>query len=232
MGSALASSEANLRRVVRGGEQCGDTTVALDPLPYLGRNPAGHFENAPVILKQVPREDRLMMGNPIPQLAETVERSMSLLARQGTAVQKHPTQRWPPERHFVIGPATRRIDATSGTEQGNPEAEGERGNDSRRPWSLAGACRLRLGDDKAIQKELTSPLRAVRSLSTPRVRLCLRVCARGPAFPCESDRRQFGSHGREYPRLATAFRLALASCSTARNSGASFLRRATRPERS
>ena len=143
-------SEANVRLVVRGGEQGGNTTVALDPRPDFGRNPPGHIENALVIPKQVSREDWLMMGDPISQLAQAVERSMGLLARQGAAVRERPTQRWPPECHLIVRLPTSRIEATSGTEQRNPETEREPGYDSRRTWCLTGACRLHPGVGKAI----------------------------------------------------------------------------------
>ena len=35
-------SEARARRVARGGQQGGNTTVTLDPDPHAGRNPSGH----------------------------------------------------------------------------------------------------------------------------------------------------------------------------------------------
>ena len=76
---------------------------------------------------------------------------MGLLARQGTAVRKRSTQRRPPECHLVVRPAASRADSTSGTEQRNPETEGERGHDSRWTRYLPRPCRLRLGVGKASQ---------------------------------------------------------------------------------
>ena len=58
-----------------------------------------------MIPKQVPREDWLVMGDPISQLAQAVERSMGLLACQRTAVRERPTQRWPPECHLMVLPS-------------------------------------------------------------------------------------------------------------------------------
>ena len=57
--------------------------MVLDPRLRRWRNPAGYIEDALVVLKQGPRKDRLMMGDPIAQLPPSVQRPMSLLARQG-----------------------------------------------------------------------------------------------------------------------------------------------------
>ena len=60
------------------------------------------------------------------------------------------TQRWSPECHLIVRLPASRIDATSGTEQRNPETEGERRYDSGWTWCLAGTCRLRFGVGKAF----------------------------------------------------------------------------------
>ena len=65
---ARSRSKMDLRRDVRGGEQQGHAAMAFDPGPCPGRNPAGHLQDALVVLEQSSREDRLVMGDPVAQL--------------------------------------------------------------------------------------------------------------------------------------------------------------------
>ncbi|MCY3847615.1 MAG: hypothetical protein OXG12_02475, partial [Cyanobacteria bacterium MAG COS4_bin_21] len=48
--------------------------MVLYPRLRRGRNPACYLEDALVILKQGSRKDRLVMGDPIPQLPQSVRR--------------------------------------------------------------------------------------------------------------------------------------------------------------
>ena len=97
--------------------------MVLDPRLRRGRNPASYIEDALVVLKQGPRKDRLVMGDPIAQLPQSVQRPMSLLARQGHAMRERATKRRPPECHLVVRPAAIRVHAATGPEQRHPEAE-------------------------------------------------------------------------------------------------------------
>ena len=76
--------------------------------------------------------DRLVMGDAIAQLPQSVQRPMGLLARQGRAVRERAPQRRPPERHLVVRPAAIRVHAAAGPEQRHPEAERERSHKSCR----------------------------------------------------------------------------------------------------
>ena len=113
--------------------------MVLDPRPHPWRNPSGNIKKVLVVLGQVPCKDRFVMGDPISQLSQTIQRLVGLLARQGRAVRERSTKRRPPERYLVVRLAPGRIDAASGAKQRNPEADGERSHNPRRPRCMAGA---------------------------------------------------------------------------------------------
>ena len=316
---ALVRRQHGSKADVRSGvfEQHGDATVAFDPRPDPWRNPTGHIKNALVIVEQAPRKDRLMMGDPIPQRPQIVQRLVGLLARQGCAMRKRSTKRWPPECSLVVRLPVPVVEATSAAKHRNPESERERSHNPRWSRCVASAPHLRLRGANPIAAshvesgrrivvprrtvapcelpvhgvpqshlqtlqwtvergaygrvpriEMKCPLLVARGgkvrahafrrerrlqlvqdgscvggaldsspvsqychRCTPRVRLCLRVCARGSVF-LAAPRGVWPDPERGYPGLATAFRLAFASSFTARKSGSSFFKRSTSPERS
>ena len=100
---------------IRGVEQPRHAAVPLDPRPHVRRDPAGHREYAVVVLAQGPREDRLVVRDPVPLRAQRVQRLLGLLARQGRAVVgKRAAERRPPERLLVVGLGAGPLDAFSG----------------------------------------------------------------------------------------------------------------------
>ena len=113
--------------------------MVFDPRPHPRRNPSGHIKNVPVVMGQDPCKDRFVMGDPISQLSQTIQRLACLLARQRRAVRKRSTKRRPPECHLIVRLAPSRIDATSSAKQRNPEAKGERSYNPRWPHCMAGA---------------------------------------------------------------------------------------------
>ena len=113
--------------------------MVFGPHPHPRRNPSGHIKNVLVVIGQVPCKDRFVMGDPISQLSQTIQRLVCLLARQRRAVRERSTKRRPPECHLIVRLAPSRIDATSGAKQRNPEAKGERSHNPRWLLCMAGA---------------------------------------------------------------------------------------------
>ena len=94
-----------------------------------------------MVLAQGPREDGLVVRDPVAQRAQRVQRLVGLPARQGRAVGKRAAERRPPERLLVVGLGAGPFDAASGAEQRDPEAERERRDHPGRRRVMAGALR-------------------------------------------------------------------------------------------
>ncbi len=76
--------------------------VVGDPRPYPRRDPPHYFKNLRMIRGQIPRKNRRMMGDPIAQYPEVVQRPVCLPAGQRCAMRKHLAQRGPPQGHLVV----------------------------------------------------------------------------------------------------------------------------------
>ena len=98
-------SEPNIASASRGFENSRDTAVVFDPCPGRRRDPSGDLQNLLMVFKEIPREYRFMMSNPVAQRPQGVQRPMGLPAGQGRRMGEGAAQRRTPERHFVVGPA-------------------------------------------------------------------------------------------------------------------------------
>ena len=56
-------------RVARGDQKIRYATMRLDPGALVQSDPRSHFQDALVVLFEVPGEDRLMVGDPVPESA-------------------------------------------------------------------------------------------------------------------------------------------------------------------
>ena len=131
--------------------------MALNPHLRRRRDPSGNFENVLMIPPEVPPEDRLVVGNPISQQPQMVQRTVDLLPRQRRMVRERSTQRRPPESHLVVRSATRVVEATSVTQQRDPEPERERCHHPRRFDVTPVASQFRLRSCDACQATAVNP---------------------------------------------------------------------------
>ena len=123
-------SGSNTVGVPRSFDRGRHPTVMLDPCPGRRRNPSGYIENALVVRGQVPRKNRFVMGNPVAQDPESIERMVSLPANQFHAVHERPAERRPSQCHLVIRLAPV-FSPTTGSQQRHPEPERKRRHDPR-----------------------------------------------------------------------------------------------------
>ncbi len=70
--------ESNRPGVSRGVEDRGNSAMVLDPSPGPRRNPADHLDNALMVPCQVAREHRFVMGDPVAQRPQGVNRRGNL----------------------------------------------------------------------------------------------------------------------------------------------------------
>ena len=82
--------ESNRPGVSRGVEDRGNPAMVLDPSSGPRRNPADHLDNALMVPRQVAREHRFVMSDPVAHRPQRVQRPVGLFAGHCRAVRERP----------------------------------------------------------------------------------------------------------------------------------------------